>query len=153
MNIRPIDIKVQDEFMTLHLPCSKTNQLRKGDELVIARTRNAACPVAMLELYMWRTHTAWDDQRLLFRPICKSSKGERLRESGCISYSCLRDLFKRKLEALGEKSGDYGYTACGQAGQLQLLIWKWRTASSSAMVVGGPRMLKTAMLRIPWSRG
>ena len=108
VNIRPTDIKVQDEFMTLHLPRSKTDQLRKGDELVIARTRNATCPVAMLELYMRRTHTAWDDQRFLFRPICKSSKGERLRESGCISYSCLRDLFKRKLEALGEKSGDYG---------------------------------------------
>ena len=28
--------------------------------------------------------------------------------SGCISYSCLRNLFKRKLEALGEKSREYG---------------------------------------------
>ena len=107
-DIRPIDVKVQDEFMTLHLPRSKTDQLRKGDELMIARTRNATCPVAMLELYMRQTHTAWDDQQFLFRPICKSSKGERLRESGCISYSCLRDLFKRKLEVLGEKLSDYG---------------------------------------------
>ena len=49
-----------------------------------------------------------DDQRFLFRPICKSSQGERLREFSCISYSCLRDLFKRKLEALGEKLNDYG---------------------------------------------
>ena len=56
VNIRPIDIKVQDDFMTLHLSRSKMDQLRKGDELVITRTRNATCLVAMLELYMWRTY-------------------------------------------------------------------------------------------------
>lgn len=94
--------------MTLHLPHSKTDQLRKGDKLVIARIRNAICPVAMLELYMRQTHTQWEDQCFLFRPICKSKGGERLRGSGCVSYSCLRDLFKKKLEALGVDSGVYG---------------------------------------------
>lgn len=85
----PCEIKVQQEWMTIHLPSSKTDQLRKGDELIIARTRNTTCPVVMLELYMRRTRMAWEDQRFLFRPIYKSKGTEKLRESGCISYSCM----------------------------------------------------------------
>lgn len=108
VNLRPCDIKIQGTVMTLHLPRSKTDQLRKGEELVIAKTGNITCPVSMLELYMRRTHTSWEDQRFLFRPICKSKQGERLREAGCISYSCLRDLFKKKLEALGVQPAEYG---------------------------------------------
>ena len=49
VNIRPCDITIQTEKMTLRIPHSKTDQLRKGDELVIARTGNSTCPVAMLE--------------------------------------------------------------------------------------------------------
>ena len=32
--------------MILYIPRSKTNQLRKGDEVIIARTDNSTCPVA-----------------------------------------------------------------------------------------------------------
>ena len=87
VNIRPSDIELQENFMTLCQLCSKTDQFRKGDELVIARTGSATCPVAMLELYMRWTHTSWNDKRFLFRPICKAKLGERLEESGSISYS------------------------------------------------------------------
>ena len=94
--------------MILYIPCSKTDQLRKGDELVIARTHNKTCPVAMLESYLSETGTLLSDQRWLFRPICKSSKFEKLREDGCISYSCLRDLFKKKLKGLGYNPDEFG---------------------------------------------
>ena len=42
-----------------------------------------------------------DDQRYLFRPIQKTKNGEKLRGSGKISDTCLRDLFNKKLVALG----------------------------------------------------
>ena len=120
---------------------------------MIARTRNATCPGAMLELYMRQTHTPWDDQQFLFRPIYKFSEDERLRGSSYISYSCLCDLFKKKLEALGKKSGEYGQhslragraTAAANLGVADRLF--------SIMVVGSPRMLRTAMLRISRSSG
>ena len=57
---------------------------------------------------MERTETPWQDQRYLFRPVCKSKTGERLRESGKISYSCLREQFKKKLENLGYRHVDFG---------------------------------------------
>ena len=108
VHLRSCDIRVQEGWMLLHLPRSKTDQLRKGDKLLIARTGNPTCPVAMLECYMRRTQTPWDDQRFLFRPICRSKGKEVLKATGCISYSCLRDLFKKKLEALGMDPRVYG---------------------------------------------
>ena len=65
---------------------SKTDQLRQGSELLIVRTNSINCPVTMLECYMERT---------FFCPIQKTKNGETLRQSGKISYSCLRDLFNK----------------------------------------------------------
>ena len=76
VNLKPLDIKIEGNMMKIHIVCSKTDQLRQGDEVVVARTHSATCPVAMLENYMVRTGMAWDDQRFLFRPIQKSKKGE-----------------------------------------------------------------------------
>ena len=108
VNTRLCDITIDKEKMVLYIPHSKTDQLRKGDELVIARTQNRTCPVAMLESYLLETGTLLSDQRRLFRPICKSKKSEKLRKSGSISYSCLRDLFKKKLKDLGYNSDEFG---------------------------------------------
>ena len=63
VNIRPCDITIQEEQMILHIPRSKTDQLRKGDEVIIARTGNSTCPVAMLEAYLSETRTLLNDQR------------------------------------------------------------------------------------------
>ena len=108
VNIRPCDITIDKEKIVLYIPRSKIDQLCKGDELVIARTQIRTCPVAMLESYMLETGTLLSNQRRLFRPICKSKKSKKLRESGSISYSCLRDLFKKKLKDLGYNPDEFG---------------------------------------------
>ena len=93
VNIRPCDITWNEGTMIIHLPCSKMDQVQKGDEVAIAQTGNITCPVAMLEKYMTRTSMTWNEERLLFRPICKTGKTENLIQSGSISYSCLREIF------------------------------------------------------------
>ena len=65
-SVRPCDFKISQEMMKIKILQSKTDQLRQGDELVIARTGNLTCPVAMLERYMNRTGMSLDDQRYLF---------------------------------------------------------------------------------------
>ena len=97
VNIRPCDMVFEEDYLVVRIPHSKTDQLRKGDEILITRTGRSTCLVAKLEEYMERIGTAKQDKRFLFHPICKAKSGDRLRESGCISYSCLRDLFKAKL--------------------------------------------------------
>ncbi|XP_065916352.1 integrase/recombinase xerD homolog isoform X1 [Dysidea avara] len=108
VNIRPCDISVYEEYIVLHIPHSKGDQLRKGEEVVIARCGSATCPVSKLEEYIRRTQISWRDQRFLFRPICKTKLGDRLRESGSISYTCLHRLFKNKLRNLGYDPKDFG---------------------------------------------
>ena len=106
--LRPCDFEISQEMMKIKILQSKMDQLRQGDELVIARTGNLTCPVAILERYMNRTGMSLDDQRYLFRPIQRTKNGEGLRQSGKISYTCLRELFKKKVADLGLPPSNFG---------------------------------------------
>ena len=109
LNIRPCDITVHDKkWSCIFHAARQISYVCKGEELVIVRTHKKTCPVAMLESYLSETGTPLRDQRWLFRPICKSSKSKKLRESACVSYSCLRDLFKKKLKDLGYNPDKFG---------------------------------------------
>ena len=100
VHIRAVDVKFYDEFMSISIPKSKTDQLRKGDE-VVARTCSKLCPVSILQKYMAFAGIHSEDPCFIFRPIVKSKHGEKLRESGSLSYTRLRECFKGKLESLG----------------------------------------------------
>ena len=97
VNIRLCDITRHEGMITIHLPSGEMNLLSKGEQVAIAQTSNVTCPVAMLEKYMLRTGMEWNQERLLFRSICKAVKTEKLRQLGSISNSCLRELFRKKL--------------------------------------------------------
>jgi len=51
-NIRQCDLQIGVDHLTIKIPDSKTDQLRKGDDIVITRTGMETCPVAMLEDYL-----------------------------------------------------------------------------------------------------
>ena len=103
-----LDLEIQHDKLILSIPKSKMDQLRQGNKLVIARTGNSTCPVAMLETYLAKTGTQLSDHRFLFRPMCKTARVERLREAGSISYTCLRESFKKKLRDLGYDPDNFG---------------------------------------------
>ena len=71
------------------------------DTVMVARTGTATYPVTMLENYLARIGMSTNDKRFLFQPIQHTKKGKVLREAGKISYSCLRELFNKKLRNLG----------------------------------------------------
>ena len=127
---------VYEEYIVLHIPHSKGDQLRKGDEVVIARCGSATSPVGKLEEYMRRRRMSWEDSRFLFRPICKTKLGDRLREPGSISYSFLHGLFK-KLMSLGYDPKDFGLHLVEQ---LRQQMQEFPTGCLSAMVDGNPKM-------------
>ena len=59
------------------MPRSKTDQLHKGNKVVIARTESEACPVSMLEQYMEMAKIPRDSSRwFLFRHITKTKEGK-----------------------------------------------------------------------------
>ena len=57
---------------------------------------------------MRQTGMQWEEQQFLFQPICSTKAGESLRASGTISYTCLREQFKKKLKQLGYNPAEFG---------------------------------------------
>ena len=108
VNICCCDVAIGVDMLKIHIPKSKTDQLRKGDEVVIARTSASTCPVKMLEHYIHMAKIKEMDTEFLFRPIIKSKKGECLRVGGSLGYSTLRELFKKKMSNLGYPSDKLG---------------------------------------------
>ncbi|XP_065904717.1 integrase/recombinase xerD homolog isoform X3 [Dysidea avara] len=108
VELRPCDCSATTQMLKVNIVKSKNDQLRHGSELLIARTNSSTCPVAMLEQYMARTGMRWGDDCYLFRAIQRTKNGETLRQSGHISYSCVMDLFKKKMSKLGFEAPEFG---------------------------------------------
>ena len=108
IHIRACDAEILEDMVKISLPRSKTDQLRQGHEVLIARTSTPTCPVAMLQRYMAAAGIAPTSDLFLFRGICKTKDGEKLRASGCLSYTTVRELFKKKLADLGHSSDGFG---------------------------------------------
>ena len=71
LELRPCDCVVSEGMMKVHVMGSKRDQLRQGDEVLLARTKSRTCLVAMLEHYMAVNNIPQDDQRYIFKPIQK----------------------------------------------------------------------------------
>ena len=86
-------------MLRICIPKSKTDQLRKGDEVVIPRSSTSTCPVKMLERYIHMAGIKDMSTKLfLFGPITKSKKGEYLRAGGSLGYSTVRELFTKMTD-------------------------------------------------------
>ena len=142
VNICCCDVSIRTDMLRICISKSKTDQLRKGDEVVIARSSTSTCPVKMLERYI---HLAgikdMSTELFLFRPITKSKKGEYLKAGGSLGYSTLRELFKKKmtdLEYHAENLGIHslragGATATANAGVPDRLFKRhgqWRSENA-----------------------
>ena len=81
----------------------------------MTRTGNHTCPVAMTESYMSRTGMSWNDQRYLFLPIQRTTKGKNLKQSGK-SVVRARETCLKNISTLGLLPNNFGLhslRACG----------------------------------------
>ena len=108
IHVRVNDLTIVPDMMKLKIPRSKTDQYRQGDEILRARSFAPRCPVAMLERYMVKAKIQLEDQDFLFRGIINTTNGERLRLSGKVSYTTMRELFKKKSTELGHPAEEFG---------------------------------------------
>ena len=99
--LRCCDIQFEETAISVHITSSKTDQYRQGDVVVVARTGTPTCPVAMLERYMKAAGISTSSKLKLFRGILSTKKSERLRASGSLSYTRMREIFLKKLDELG----------------------------------------------------
>ena len=85
--LQPTDLSIDKEKLTIRITHSKTDQLRKGDELLISKSTDDTYPVRMLERCMSKDGIQLSDSRPLFKGITKTKTGETLRISGSLFYS------------------------------------------------------------------
>ena len=95
------DITFNSESMVVRVQSSKTDQYRDGASLVIARTGLPTCPVAMMERYFHRGELESTHKGFVFRGVTPTKAGERLRKTGGLSYTRLRELLLSKISQLG----------------------------------------------------
>lgn len=107
--LRLCDITIFGDHMELFIESSKTDQLRQGARVVVARTNTDLCPVGMLERYMSMAHITCDSSdAFLFRGIINTKNGTRLRDRGGLSYTTVRETVLEKFEAIGLDKRQYG---------------------------------------------
>ena len=99
------DIKFYEDYMELFIASSKTDKLRNGETLVIAKTRNPTCPVSMLNRYIVMAKEPANAPNWLFRPI--NAKQQSLRE-GRLSYTRVRELVLSMLKHVVEDVSGFG---------------------------------------------
>ena len=102
------DIEFLSDHMEVRIRSSKTDQYRKGDKVMIARSDAPTCPVRMLERYCQLADIELTSTKRLFRGMIRTKKGEKLRPAGAISYTRLRELVKQKLNQLGYDEKQFG---------------------------------------------
>lgn len=102
------DIEFLPQHMNVRIQSSKTDQYRKGDRIMIARSSLRTCPVAMLERYVQVAGVDIGSTERLFRGITKTKNGEKLRATGSISYTRMREVILAKWREMGIDASSYG---------------------------------------------
>jgi hypothetical protein len=107
-NLKESDVCLYRDHLEIFVESSKTDQLRDGAWVVIARTSTELCPVAMLARYMETAAITGDPEKFLFRGLVNTKAGARLRPSGNLSYTRVRELVLEKLSLIGLDKSKFG---------------------------------------------
>ena len=108
-NIRRNDISFHDGYMTIRVEKSKTDQLRQGDEVVIAQSGSSVCPVSLLKDYLSMSNISPHSNEFSFRPLVKTKSSHRLiQHDKPISYTTFRDHLAKNLKSVVPDPSSYG---------------------------------------------
>jgi integrase len=103
-NLRCNDITFHDNYFSLKINKSKTDQYRFGSEIVIAKGVSEACPYVMLQRYLRISKQSISSPKFLFRPGIRSKgNGCLIYKDKCLSYTRARETL---LHRLREVAGD-----------------------------------------------
>ena len=107
--LRCCDVMFHEDHLELRILSSKTDQYRDGASVVIAGAgMSKICPMARLRQYINLANIDITSTERLFRAITRSSNGERLRQSGTISYTRIREIVLGKFRQLGYDASKFG---------------------------------------------
>ena len=108
-SIRRNHITFHDGYMTIKVEKSKTDQLRQGDEVIIAQSGGSACPVSILRDYLSRLNIDPHSDELIFRQLVKTKSFYKMvNKDKPISYTTFRDHLSKSLRSVVPDPSVYG---------------------------------------------
>ena len=93
-SLKRSDISFFPSHVKLYLEKSKTDVYREGREVVTSKTGTFTCHVDMLDRYLKLAGISENSFDYIFRSVsfCKSTDSYKLRNSGQISYTRVREI-------------------------------------------------------------
>ena len=111
LRLRRNDIAFHSSYLAVFIESSKTDILRNGRTVLIARTGTTLDPVAMLYQYLQAANIPANSTRYIFRAISKPRKGKQecLRVSDKhLSYTTIKEDILHLIQAIGLDPKRYG---------------------------------------------
>ena len=108
-NIRMSNIRFYEGFMIIKVDKSKTDQLRQGDEVVIAQSEGNVCPVFLRKEYLKKLDISPDSSEFIFRPLVTTKSSYKLlKVDKHISYAAFRSQLTKRLQSIVPYPSVYG---------------------------------------------
>ena len=96
-------------MMTIKVEKSKIDQLRQGDEVIIAKSDGIACPASILRDYLIRLNIDPHSNQLILRQLVKTKSSYKLvNRDKPISYTTFRDHLSKSFPSVVPDPSVYG---------------------------------------------
>ena len=102
-DLRMKDIQIFKEHIQINIKCSKTDQYRQGQNIIIAKTGSDLCPVSWVNKYIAVANLIPESEQYLFSPVKYIKSLDSYILSGTkLSYTRAREIFHEAIEAIGQ---------------------------------------------------
>ena len=96
------DINIFEDYFSIKILKSKTDQYRHGDEILIAKGSTTACPLKMLQRYIALAKINLHSDHFLFKQVYRSNRiCALIHKNKKISYTAARANIVSKLKLVG----------------------------------------------------
>lgn len=102
------DVSICSEYMSVFVPKRKNDQYREGHTSLLARSHKATCPVSITERLLKLLPLSSESSSPLVRRIVKSKSKEYFHVSKGISYTTLREEFRKYVKPFVNDIARYG---------------------------------------------
>ena len=149
LNIRMNHIHFQEGCMIIKVEKSKTDQLRQGDQVVIAQSGGSVCPVFLLKTYLKKLDIDPHSNEFIFRQLVKTKSSHKLTQKNKpISYTTFRDQLAKSLQNVVPDPSAYGTHSFRSGGASRAANSGVSDRLSRDMAGGRVLQLRTATLRM-----
>ena len=93
------DVSICSDFVSVFIPKRKNDRYREGDTSLLARSHKATCPVSITERLLKILPSSTKSSSPLVRRIVKSKFKEYFHATKGVSYTTLREEFRKYVTA------------------------------------------------------